>query len=78
MAVDPDWSDPCEVLAWLRPQYYRALSGGQAVRIAYAGRDTTYGQANIKELQALMSQLQSDCAAKQGLTTGRRRAFIAG
>lgn len=76
--ADPNWSDPCEVLAWLRPQAYRVQAGLQEVRIVYAGNDTTYSPANLSALLSFMRQLESECAAKQGLRTGRRRAIIAG
>jgi hypothetical protein len=76
--VDPDWTDPCAVLAWLLPQYYRVLSGQQEVRIVYAGRDTTFNQTNAEQLTRLKQQLETECARKNGVSTGRRRAFIAG
>ena len=76
--ADPDWNDPCAVLAWLKPQYYGVLAGAGEIRIAYAGRDTTYGQANITELRALKLQLEDECARASGTTTGRRRAIVAG
>ena len=28
MAADPDWNDPCAVVAWLYPKYYALVSGG--------------------------------------------------
>jgi len=76
--ADPDWSDPCVVAAWLRPQYYALVSGGQATRIAYAGRDTTYTPANADQLLTLLRAKESECAIKTGAKTGRRRAFRAG
>jgi hypothetical protein len=78
MAADPDWTDPCAVLAWLLPQYYRVLSGQQEVRILYAGRDTTYNNVNATQLTALKQQLEAECARKNGVETGRRRAIVAG
>lgn len=78
MAVDPDWTDPCAVAAWLRPQYYALVSGGTATRIVYAGRDTTYAPTDSDKLLALIRNLESECAAKTGARTGRRRAFRAG
>lgn len=76
--ADPDWTDPCAVLAWLMPQYYGVLAGGQPIRIVYAGRDTTYGQANAAAITALKLRLEHDCAVRRGLTVGRRRPIIAG
>lgn len=76
--ADPDWTDPCAVLTWLRPLYYKVASGGQEIRITYAGRDTQYGLSNLPQLAALMRQLETECARKSESNTGRRRAFIAG
>jgi hypothetical protein len=78
MSSTPDWTDPCAVLAWLRPQYYAVASGTAEVEIDYAGRRTKYSMASITRLDALMRELESACARKQGVTTGRRRAFTAG
>lgn len=78
MAADPDWTDPCAVAAWLRPQYYALVTGGAATRIVYAGRDTTYTPANADALLALLRTKESECAAKTGAPTLRRRAFRAG
>lgn len=75
MAADPDWTDPCAVLQWLLPQYYRVLSGQAEIRIAYKGVDTTYGQANIEALKGLKVELETECAAKTGKSAGRRRAI---
>ena len=52
--ADPDWTDPCAVLTWLRPQYYRVAAGQQEIRIVYAGRDTQYGLSNIDQLGAVI------------------------
>jgi hypothetical protein len=76
--ADPDWTDPCAVAAWLRPQYYALVTGGSATRIVYAGRDTTYTGANADQLLALLRAKESECAAKLGAKIGRRRAFRAG
>lgn len=72
---DPDWSDPCAVLIWLRPHYYKVAAGVQEIRITYKGRDTQYGQANLQQLGMLMQQLEADCARKNGTAVGRRRAI---
>ena len=74
---EPDWTDPCAVLEWLRPHYYKVHAGRQTVTITHGGTTTTYSQANKSELASLFRQLQSECAAKQG-SGGRRRAFVAG
>jgi hypothetical protein len=76
--ADPDWTDPCAVAAWLRPQYYALVTGGAATRIVYAGRDTTYTGADADKLLALLRTKESECSAKNGTRIGRRRAFWAG
>jgi len=76
--ADPDWTDPCEVLTWLRPQYYKVAAGAHTVRVSYAGRDVSYNLTNIDKLSALIRELESQCAASQGVTIGRRRAIFAG
>lgn len=79
MAVsDPDWTDPCAVLTWLRPQYYKVTAGLRVVTVRHGDTSTQFDAANIPQLQALMRQLEADCARSQGTTTGRRRAFTAG
>lgn len=78
MAVaDPDWTDPCAVLGWLTPQYYRVLAGQQEISIEYGGRKTDYSQANVAALTALKLQLEDECRLRSGLP-GRRRAIVAG
>lgn len=74
---DPDWTDPCAVLAWLRPQYYKAMAGGHVISVRHGDTQTTFDQSNLPQLASLMRQLESDCAKKQG-TSARRRAFTAG
>lgn len=76
--ADPNWEDPCAVLAWLRPQYYKVVAGAAVVTLQHGDRQTTYSQANKEELGRVFRQLESECAAAQGSTTGRRRAFTAG
>lgn len=76
--ADPDWTDPCAVLAWLRPQYYKVAAGRQTVTTVHGDTQTTYSRSNLRELVAVMRDLEAQCAKAQGSTTGRRRAFIAG
>lgn len=76
--ADPDWSDPCAVLTWLRPQVFKIRAGLGMASVTHGDQSTTYNQANIRELGALMRELETECARKQGTTTGRRRAFRAG
>lgn len=74
--ADPDWTDPCAVLTWLRPQYYKVVAGVAVVTTQHGDTQTTFSQANKAELGALMRQLESQCAAKQG--NQRRRAWTGG
>jgi hypothetical protein len=74
--ADPDWTNPCAVLEWLRPRYYKVLAGEQTIMVVHDGSTVQYGQANRRELASLMRQLTSDCAAASGTRT--RRAFMAG
>jgi hypothetical protein len=74
--ADPDWTDPCDVLAWLRPQFYKVQSGLAVVSVSHGEASTTFRQANARELANLMRTLESECRAAQG--GKRRRAFTAG
>jgi len=76
--ADPDWSKPCEVLAWLRPQYYQAAAGTAVVRVQYDNNLVEYSARNnnLPQLDALIRRLERECALASG--TSRRRAFIAG
>lgn len=63
--------DPCEALKALRPQYMKAIATGGVDRVRFRDRDVQYGQTTLKEFGALIAQLESDCAAKQGRRSGR-------
>jgi hypothetical protein len=76
--ADPDWTNPCAVLEWLRPQYYKVMAGLAEVTTQDGDTSVTYTQANKAELGSLMRQLESECAKRNGTSTGRRRAFVAG
>jgi hypothetical protein len=75
---DPDWNDPCAVLAWITPQYYRVVAGRGVLEIRHGDTTTSYGQANVDKLNALMQRLRFDCAAKNPHSKIRRRAITAG
>lgn len=77
-APAPDWNDPCAILAWLTPQYYRVVAGLAVVEIRHGDTTTSYGQANADKLTALMQRLRTECAAKNPTSKIRRRAFTAG
>jgi hypothetical protein len=75
--ADPNWSDPCAILAWLRPQYYRIAAGLQTTKVRFrhgdGEREVMFSQGNLKSLEELMSRLEADCAGR-----GRRRAIVCG
>jgi hypothetical protein len=71
--IDPDWGDPCAVLAWIRPQYYKVVAGAQVVTIHDGDQQVTFSQANKNDLAALIARLEADCQGRP-----RRRAIIAG
>jgi hypothetical protein len=75
---DPDWNDPCAVLAWITPQYYRVATGRGVIEVRHGEATTRYGQADVDKLDALMLRLRAECARLNPLSRKRRRAFIAG
>ncbi|MEK9754325.1 MAG: hypothetical protein VW338_14110 [Rhodospirillaceae bacterium] len=77
MATDPDWTDPCAVLTWLRPQYYKVAAGVSTVSVSHDGVSVSYNQASLDKLAALMRRLESDCAVASG-GARKRRAIVAG
>ncbi len=74
--ADPDWTDPCAVAAWLKPQLYKVAAGQGTVQVRHGDNFVEYGAANLQTLQSLYLQASSDCAKKTG-APGRRRAFVA-
>jgi hypothetical protein len=77
--ADPDWNDPCAVLAWITPQYYRLVAGQTTIEVRYGDHATVrYSQANVDKLDALMQRLRTECARKDSNSRIRRRAFTAG
>ncbi len=76
--ADPDWNDPCAIAAWLKPQLHMVATGQAVVQTKYNDQFVAFSQANYSALLALYNDAVSQCAKKNGTTTGRRRAFIAG
>lgn len=67
-----DYSDPCALLAKLRPAYYRLLAGEAEEEIEGTDRRRLRLQrGDIKGLAAVIADLEAQCAAK----SGRRRRF---
>ena len=76
--ADPDWNDPCAVAAWLKPQLHKVAAGQGTAEVRYGEQWVKYSQANYSALFTLYTDAVSQCAKKNGVTTGRRRAFVAG
>ena len=69
--------DPCEALRALRPVYMKLSVGGQVTEITFRDRTTKYSAGDYRMLEAIIAQLESECAEKQGRPT-RRAAITAG
>jgi hypothetical protein len=84
MAIDfeaLDYSDPCALLAAMRPAYYELIAGKGAQSVTFtAGNGTTksvmFHRTDISLLSALITRLENECAEKQGKR--RRYAVRAG
>lgn len=75
--AEPDWSDPCAVALWLRPQIAKVAAGLAVIEVQHGETSTRFGQANYESLNTFYRQMVSECAAASGGRT-KRRAFIAG
>lgn len=69
--------DPCAALKILRPAYMKLVVGGTVARVTFRDRTVEYHRTDLVSFKALIAQLESDCAAKQG-RAGRRHAITAG
>lgn len=69
--------DPCAALRAMRPAYMRLLAGESEQKITFRDRDLWLYRGDVTQLKALISQLESECAAKSGLP-GKRFAITAG
>jgi hypothetical protein len=76
--ADPDWNDPCAVAAWLKPQLHMVAAGQAVAEVKYGEQDVKYSQANYSALLTLYTDAVSQCAKKNGVPSGRRRAFVGG
>lgn len=70
--------DPCLAAQALRPAYMRMMAGESEQKIVFRDRDVWFHKGDIDALRALLSQLESECAAKNGVTVRRRMAITAG
>lgn len=69
--------DPCVVLQALRPAYMKLQMEGGVQRVTFRDRTVEMSSPDITALSALVTQLESECAAKNGRGP-RRFAITAG
>lgn len=69
--------DPCAALRALRPVYMRLVAGETEQKITFRDRDLWFHKGDVLQMKGLISQLESECAAKNG-TPGKRFAIAAG
>lgn len=69
--------DPCAALQALRPAYMKLMVEGGAQRVTFRDRTVEFSKPDVKTLGALITQLESECAAKNGRAP-RRFAITAG
>lgn len=63
--------DPCAALTALRPEFMRARVEGSVRTARFRDRLVEFNPNNIANFEALMRELERDCAAKNGRSTGR-------
>lgn len=69
-----DYSDPCALLAVLRPKYYALVAGSLEEEVEIDGRRVRFARTSLPQFKAVVKELESACAAQ---TSGRpkRRAL---
>ena len=72
-----DWSDPCAVLAELRPRYYALVSGQGVKELRHNDKVIVNHNTSAAALKTEIAQLEVACAAKQG-NAPKRFAIRAG
>jgi hypothetical protein len=72
-----DEYDPCAALRAMRPAFMQLASGQGEQKITFRDRDVWFHRADLSQFRALIAQLESECAAKNG-TTRQRFAITAG
>lgn len=71
--------DPCEALKVLRPAYMRMAAGQGEQKIEFRDRQLWLHKADLSALQALVRQMEAECAEAQGVTLKPKRfAGVAG
>lgn len=69
--------DPCAALAALRPAYMQLVAGASTQKVTFRDRDVWFHKGEVSALRAVIAQLESECAEKNG-TPRRRFAITAG
>jgi hypothetical protein len=69
--------DPCAALVVLRPALMKLLAEGGIAVVHFRDRKVEYHRRETGALEALVKQLEADCAAKRGRASPRR-AITAG
>lgn len=69
--------DPCEALKALRPAYMKMIAGENAQVVLFRDRRVEFQKTDLNAFSSLISQLENDCRAKNGLPA-RRQAITAG
>jgi hypothetical protein len=71
--------DPCEALKLLRPALMRMMAGQSEQKINFRDRDLWLHKGDLSALRGVVTQLESECAAAQGVTLKPKRfAAVAG
>lgn len=71
-----DTYDPCLAVKTLRPVYIKLMAEGGIQRVTFRDRTVEFSKTDGAGLQALLRQMESECAAKSGRRT--RFAITAG
>jgi len=58
--------DPCAALQVLRPAYMKLRLEGGVLRVTFRDRTVEMSRPDITALSSLVTQLESECAAKRG------------
>lgn len=70
--------DPCAALRELRPAYMKMVAGEMTQKVTFRDRDAWFHRGDIDAMRALVEQMESECAAKNGVTIRRRMAITGG
>lgn len=73
-----DTSDPCQMWPVLQDVLDKLLAGEMSVRGRFGDDEQEWQRTDIGALRQRIRELKHDCAVKQGVVTGRRRAISFG